>query len=99
MPSSGTSSGEGLNAMNKDSNSENSIEIRTAPFVVEERSKLSLQRSIRARVVWTGPEEEGSGTHKLGVEFETPEFGFWGDDYSLKPFHDGRATTPHLHSR
>jgi hypothetical protein len=43
MPWSGTSSGEGLNAMNKDSNSENSIEIRTAPFVVEERSKLSLQ--------------------------------------------------------
>ena len=42
-------------------------------------------RSIRARVVWTGPEEEGSGTYKLGVEFETPESGFWGDDYSLKP--------------
>jgi hypothetical protein len=41
-------------------------------------------RSIRARVVWTGP-EDGSGSYKLGVEFEAPESGFWGDDYSLKP--------------
>jgi hypothetical protein len=38
-------------------------------------------RSIRARVVWTGP-DEGNG-YKLGVEFEAPESGFWGDDYSL----------------
>ena len=38
-------------------------------------------RSIRARVVWTGPEE--SKGYKLGVEFEGPESGFWGDDYSL----------------
>ena len=43
MPWSGTSSGQGLNAMNKDSNSENSIEIRTAPIVVEERLKFSIQ--------------------------------------------------------
>jgi hypothetical protein len=43
MPWSGTSSGQGLNAMNKDSNSENSIEIGTAPIVAEERSKLSIQ--------------------------------------------------------
>ena len=42
------------------------------------------KRSIRARVVWTGP-EEGSGSYKLGVEFEAPESGFWGDDYSLQP--------------
>jgi hypothetical protein len=42
------------------------------------------KRSIRARVVWTGP-EDGSGSYKLGVEFEDPESGFWGDDYSLKP--------------
>ena len=41
-------------------------------------------RSIRARVVWSGP-EDGSGSYKLGVEFEAPESGFWGNDYSLKP--------------
>jgi hypothetical protein len=40
-------------------------------------------RSIRARVVWSGP-QESSGLHKLGVEFEDPESGFWGDDYSVK---------------
>jgi hypothetical protein len=39
--------------------------------------------SIRARVVWTGPEER-SGSYKLGVEFEDAESGFWGDDYSLQ---------------
>jgi hypothetical protein len=42
------------------------------------------KRSIRARVVWTGP-EESSGSYKLGVEFEAPESGFWGDDYALQP--------------
>ena len=41
-------------------------------------------RSIRARVVWSGAKEV-SGAYKLGVEFEAPESGFWGDDYSLKP--------------
>jgi hypothetical protein len=41
-------------------------------------------RSIRARVVWTGA-QESSGSYKLGVEFETPESGFWGADYSLQP--------------
>jgi hypothetical protein len=51
--------------------------------VLEIRNQKT-NRSIRARVVWTGP-GEGSGTYKLGVEFETPESGFWGDDYSLKP--------------
>ena len=40
-------------------------------------------RSIRARVVWTGP-QEASGSYKLGVEFEAPESGFWGDDYTLQ---------------
>ena len=40
------------------------------------------KRTIRARVVWTGP-EDAAGSYKLGVEFETPESGFWGDDYSL----------------
>ncbi len=40
-------------------------------------------RSIRARVVWAAP--GGSfGSYKLGIEFETPESGFWGDDYSLR---------------
>ena len=38
-------------------------------------------RSIRARVVWTGP-NEGQG-YKLGVEFEGAESGFWGADYSV----------------
>jgi hypothetical protein len=42
------------------------------------------KRSIRARVIWTGP-EDGSGSYKLGIEFEAAESGFWGDDYSLKP--------------
>lgn len=41
-------------------------------------------RSILARVVWSGP-KDGSGSYKLGVEFEESESGFWGDDYSLKP--------------
>ena len=40
-------------------------------------------RSIRARVVWTGPTDE-AGLQRLGVEFEEPESGFWGDDYSLR---------------
>jgi hypothetical protein len=40
-------------------------------------------RSIRARVVWTGP-QESSGSYKLGVEFEAPESGFWGNDYTLQ---------------
>ena len=40
-------------------------------------------RSIRARVIWTGPEER-SGSYKLGVEFEDAESGFWGDDYRLQ---------------
>jgi hypothetical protein len=38
-------------------------------------------RSIRARVVSTGPRDE-TGLHKVGVEFEDPESGFWGDAYS-----------------
>jgi hypothetical protein len=40
------------------------------------------KRSIRARVVWTGP-EDATGSYKLGVEFQAPECGFWGDDYGL----------------
>ena len=40
-------------------------------------------RSIRARVVWTGP-NDGTGTYKLGIEFEDTESGFWGNDYSLR---------------
>ncbi|HZP32014.1 MAG TPA: PilZ domain-containing protein [Candidatus Acidoferrales bacterium] len=39
-------------------------------------------RSIPARVVWTGP-DDGTGYFKLGVEFEGPESGFWGPDYSV----------------
>jgi hypothetical protein len=39
-------------------------------------------RSIRARVVWTGP-DDGTGSFKLGVEFEDAESGFWGDDYRV----------------
>jgi PilZ domain len=40
-------------------------------------------RLIEARVVWTGP-DDGTGLYKLGVEFEEPESGFWGHDYSLR---------------
>jgi PilZ domain-containing protein len=40
------------------------------------------KRSIEARVVWTGS-DDGTGSYKLGVEFEEPESGFWGSDYSL----------------
>src|SRR5579864_5410589 len=40
-------------------------------------------RSIRARVVWTGLTDE-TGLQRLGVEFEESESGFWGDDYRLR---------------
>ena len=40
-------------------------------------------RSIRARVVWTGSADD-AGLYKLGVEFEDSESGFWGADYSLR---------------
>jgi PilZ domain len=39
-------------------------------------------RSIRARVVWTGP-DDGRGSFKLGVQFEDAESGFWGSDYRV----------------
>jgi len=39
-------------------------------------------RSILARVVWTGP-DDGTGSFKLGVEFEAAESGFWGNDYHV----------------
>jgi hypothetical protein len=35
-----------------------------------------------ARVVWTGP-DDGTGSFKLGVEFEAAESGFWGNDYHV----------------
>jgi hypothetical protein len=54
-----------------------------AETILELRNQKN-RRSIRARVVWSGPEDD-SGSYKLGVEFEAPESGFWGDDYSLKP--------------
>jgi hypothetical protein len=54
-----------------------------AGTILEIRNQKN-RRSIRARVVWTGP-EDGSGSYKLGIEFEDAESGFWGDDYSLKP--------------
>ena len=68
MPWSGTSSGEGLNAMNKDSNSENSIEIRTAPIVVEERLKFSIHFPEQYnRSVYSG--------RRCGIESgSTPQF-------------------------
>ena len=40
------------------------------------------KRSIGARVVWTGS-DDGGGSYKIGVEFEEPESGFWGSDYSV----------------
>ena len=57
--------------------------------VLEIRNQKN-NRSIRARVVWSGP-EDGSGSYKLGVEFEAPESGFWGDDYRLKPVQTAEA--------
>jgi hypothetical protein len=39
-------------------------------------------RSIRAQVVWAGP-DDGTGSYKLGVEFDDAESGFWGEDYSV----------------
>ena len=60
-----------------------------AGTVVEIRNQKN-KRTIRARVVWTGP-EDGSGSYKLGVEFEAAESGFWGDDYSLKPAQTANA--------
>jgi hypothetical protein len=39
-------------------------------------------RSILARVVWTGS-DDGTGSFKLGVEFEAAESGFWGNDYHV----------------
>ena len=63
------------------------------PWPAETMLELRNQknrRSIRARVVWTGP-EDGSGSYKLGVEFEGAESGFWGDDYSLKPAQTANA--------
>jgi hypothetical protein len=54
-----------------------------AGTILEIRNQKN-KRSIRVRVVWAGP-DDGSGSHKLGVEFEAPESGFWGVDYSLKP--------------
>jgi hypothetical protein len=35
----------------------------------------------RGRVVWSGT-KDASGSYKLGVEFEAPPSGFWGDDYN-----------------
>jgi hypothetical protein len=51
--------------------------------IVEIRNQKT-NRTIRARIVWTGP-EDGSRSYKLGVEFEEAESGFWGSDYGLKP--------------
>ena len=48
MPWSGMSSGEGLNAMNKDSNSENSIEIRTA---IRCRGTIEIVPSVSEQLV------------------------------------------------
>jgi len=50
--------------------------------ILEIRNKKN-KRSIEARVVWRGSQDE-SGLYKLGIEFESPESGFWGDDYKLK---------------
>ena len=62
-----------------------------AETILELRNQKN-KRLIRARVVWTGP-EDGSGSYKLGVEFEAAESGFWGDDYSLKAAQIADANT------
>ena len=54
------------------------------PGTMIEIQNQKNKRTISATVVWTGPQEP-SESYKLGVEFESPESGFWGDDYSLKP--------------
>jgi PilZ domain len=54
-----------------------------AGTILEIRNQKN-RRSIRARVIWTGPEDD-SRAYKLGVEFEAAESGFWGNDYSIKP--------------
>ena len=45
--------------------------------IINEKNKLST----RGRVVWSGDTDD-SGSYKLGVEFETPISGFWGEDYN-----------------
>jgi len=60
--------------------------VTAGPWVSGKRIKLRNRknnRSINARVIWTGPTDE-TGLQKLGVGFEQPESGFWGDDYSLE---------------
>ncbi len=44
--------------------------------ITNEKTKLSA----RGRVVWSGTKDD-SGSYKLGIEFETPASGFWGNDY------------------
>jgi hypothetical protein len=54
-----------------------------APWPMGTVLEIKNQRtelSIRARVVWCGP-QDSSGSYKLGVEFEEPVPNFWGDDY------------------
>jgi hypothetical protein len=37
-------------------------------------------KEVQGRVVWSGPQDL-SGLYKLGVEFRSPAFDFWGKSY------------------
>ena len=50
------------------------------PGTILEIRNDKTKLSRRGRVVWGGPKDD-SGSYKLGIEFETPASGFWGDDY------------------
>lgn len=60
--------------------------LSSGPWASGTRLKIRNRKNnrfIRARVVWIGPADE-AGLQRLGVEFEEPESGFWGDEYSLR---------------
>ncbi|MFZ0883368.1 MAG: PilZ domain-containing protein [Candidatus Acidiferrales bacterium] len=47
---------------------------------------------VRGRVVWSG-NQEPSGFHKLGVEFDSAEPDFWADQYDPQGENVPRSTT------
>jgi hypothetical protein len=76
---------ESLSATTAVINLHGALIVSPVPWVSGTILKIRNQktkRSIEARVVWTGS-DDGTGSYKLGIEFEEPESGFWGSDYSL----------------
>jgi hypothetical protein len=51
------------------------------PETILEITNQKTKLSTRGRVVWSGT-KDASGSYKLGVQFEEPAPGFWGDDYN-----------------